>query len=163
MFLHATVTLRDSLEQVRQAVKCSQQRHFIIALHASIAPLLHISLLLRFVWRQRFREDDCCQENNRSSGCPLGCSAVHGLLLQGSFLQHLCAFLSFFMYLLMLFTFETLRPASLVHAVGCVFRNVCACLDKKIGTRTVTRARGGTKDKIGREEQEKKLRREKKP
>lgn len=74
--------------------RCSHQRHFLIALHSTIAPLLHIHPLLRLMWRQRFREDDCGQENNRSSGCPLGGPAVHGLLLQGAYLQHPCAFSS---------------------------------------------------------------------
>lgn len=78
----------------RQALKCSQQGHFIIALHASATPLLHIHLLFRFMWRKCLREDHSGQENNRSSGCPLGCPAVHGLFLQGAYLQLPCAFSS---------------------------------------------------------------------
>lgn len=126
-----------------------------------LAPLLHIHLLLRFMWRQRFREDDCCQENNRSSGCPLGCSAVHGLFLQGTYLQHPCAFISFLIHWCYLSLILSGLFNSLTHAAGCVSWNVCACLDTKEKIRWrggMARARGGTKDKIRRRSEKKNVR-----
>lgn len=68
----------------------SPSRRGIFKLHVctqTCMPTFYDALCHRSVWRQRFGKDDCGPENNRSSGCSLGCAPLDGLFLQG---LHVC-------------------------------------------------------------------------